>query len=228
MRILVTAALLLQALMPGVKASTVGWGSFNSVGLADLSSTPATVGSLVRLGFFRDPISLLTLSSGQIAILAAASTVSNKTAINAAFQEFSSTTIGTGAGSQAGLWSQSTGNTGTQFASQPIYYWTYNRSTLSAATQWGIFTAPGNPNWTFPADTTVTGGPVNSDLDNVPVNTTGIVVGQPTLGTATINGSAGTPVYRMAAIAAVPEPSTLAFGALAALAAAGARRRHRK
>ncbi len=168
----------------------------NGVGL--LNGTLDPVGSLIRIGTFTG------LNATQIRALQF-----NPTALNAAFTEFGITTIGAGNpfGTNpptAGYWSASTINntTATAFVGQQIYYWIFNASTLATSTQYGVFTAPGNTNWVFPADVP-TPGITTTDLSNVPNTTAGIVIGS--FGT----GSAfGFPEYNLAA---VPEPSTYAL-----------------
>lgn len=214
MKTFLVSALIASASILESNAATVGWGAqnTNSLGLANGDLAPQ--GSLVRLGYF-------TVSDAQVQTYAAAG---DKTNLDSVFQEFASSTVGAGYGTD-GIWGDSAVNANPAFTNEQIYYWTLNGATLAAATQWGIFTNPTAPAWVFPSDSPLP-GVTNTDLGEVPQNGTGLIVGS-FGGGPDANFSA--PLYQMTEIAAVPEPSTVAFGVLAgvvALCSLKRRRRH--
>lgn len=215
MKRLLPLALIVTASILESNASTVGWGAQNnnSLGLADSSLTPQ--GSLVRLGYF-------TTSNAQVQADAAAG---DKTALNSAFQEFGTSTVGNGYALD-GVWGESSVNGNASFVGKQMYYWTLNAATLAAATQWGIFTDPTDPAWIFPSDSPLPGS-TNTDLADVPQNGTGLIVGSFGGGP---DANFGNDLYRMTAIAAspVPEPSTFAFGALVGVVALVSLKRRRR
>ena len=179
------------------QAAQVTWGNGtigNGIGLLNGTLVPA--GDLVRLGSF-------SLTAAQIKANA-----NNPTFLNANFIQFASTTIGSGnpfndGSTPAGYWeapnsinlTTTLGNANTQ-----IYYWIFNATTLAASTQYGVFTAPGNTQWVFPADTAVPNS-VTTDLGDVPNSAAGILIGGYGTGSAF-----GVPEYNLAAV--VPEPSS--------------------
>ena len=108
------------------------------------------------------------------------------------------------------------------FDGKDVYLWVFNAATTGAATQMGIFRAPsvvnGTTPWVFPINGTV-GDTANLDTD--PANTPAI---NAIAGAGTISGTQ----LRLESIAAVPEPSTFAFGIVGAFAALSSRPRRRK
>lgn len=200
-------------------ASSVGWGTASSNVLGDKDGNLAPMTFTVSLGYFSG------LTDAQVTSNAAAG---NGTTLQSSFQVFDSVPIGTGYGVPA-AWNVNSTNGTAGFVGQRIYYFAYNTAAISTATQWGIFTAPSDLDWVFPANTPVVGS-TSTDLSDVPTNATGILAGSfgpQTDGGGYFVGGAGATLYKMAAVSAVPEPSTFAGGAMLALAAMGMRRRRR-
>ena len=105
-----------------------------------------------------------------------------------------------------GYWENTTTNvstTGLGLQNLQMYYVVFNAPTMGAATQYGIFTDPGNASWTFPADNVV-GNISVTDLSDVPHNATGILFGS--FGTGTSRDLIS-PLYNLASFQSVPEPS---------------------
>lgn len=107
------------------------------------------------------------------------------------------------------------------FNSKQIYIWVFNAATVAASTQMGIFTATtASPAWNFPINQGGLGD--------------GITIGTTTTSAATMV-SAGTPAgvgtatsSQLQLVAAVPEPSVLALGGMAALGMLASRKRGMK
>lgn len=214
MRNLITSLFAAQALLISAYSATVGWGAAIDRGVGLFSggvnaTSPLAVGSLVRLGFFSG------LSVANIQSLAAAG---DKSALDSAFREFGTATIGQGTGNEPGTWSRSSNNSEAQFGGLTAYVWVYNAASLAAATQWGIFT--GTTGWTFPAD--VDTGNTSLDVNSVQLPS-GVIVGQSTLGSATLFGES-VPVLRLVP---VPEPSAGILSAIGLIALGAKRRRSR-
>lgn len=112
----------------------------------------------------------------------------------------------------------------TAFDGDSTYLWIFNAPTVGAATQMGIFRASDvgtTTTWYFPTNAFGVG-----DTRTLSTNSSGGAV-------AVVNaiggvGSSATPgQLRLASVAPIPEPSTVAFGALGALAALCSRQRRR-
>jgi PEP-CTERM motif len=194
-------------------ASTVSWGAAesNGVGLAD--GTPLPAGDLVWLGSF------MTLTNAQVANDMSMGDVS---AVLSDFQQFGpGSTIGTGAGGLDGYWSanDTTSANAVSLQNKEIFYFVFNAPTTGAATQYGIFTNTSLPSWVFPDDNAIP-NTTTTDLSQVPHDSSGILWGNFGTGSAL-----GFPLYNLAPIAAVPEPSTYALAALGALGLVLLRRR---
>lgn len=194
MKKIASAFLAAAALIAPCRSITVDWGAQDTAVLGLLDGSLALNGSLVRLGYF-------TISDAQIQAFAAAN---DMLSLDSAFQQFASSTVGNGFGSSDGIWSASNVNPNAAFTGNRIYYWTLNAPTLGAATQWGVYKLPS----TFPSDTPVPGSIV-TDINQVPVNSTGLIVGSFSAGGAP-SPFGGADLYKM-----VPEPtsaSLLFFG----------------
>ena len=220
MRILITTAVLIQTLVMSVQASTVGWGAAIDRGVGLSSPTTATTavlaGSLVRLGYYINTVTGLPLSNTEIQALASPANPNNKSNLDAAFRQYGQAQIGDGVGGENGVWSASSSNSQAQFGGRTAYYWILNAPSLGATTQYAIVTAA---QFVFPADTAT--GQLTTDINQVTAQ--GIVVGEG-FGTATIFGSPGVPVVKLAP---VPEPAT-AFLSVVGLAAIASRRRRNR
>lgn len=104
------------------------------------------------------------------------------------------------------------------FNNKSLYLWIFNASTVSAATQMGIFrSTDGAPAWTF----SVNAGGVGDVLTYSTTN-----AGAPTV--IAIGGAGSTPAGQMMLVAAVPEPSVLALGAMAGLGMLVSRKRRQR
>lgn len=215
--------------------ATVNWGDTGQqTGFADSSTAALAVGNWIRIGYF--PISDALISAG----------LSTPSTLNTSFQEFGSIQIGTGTGGFAGTFQGTAvlnyvANPSFTGANQQIYIWalkaTDNTSVstaLSTVTEQAIFYAPKATftNWIFPATDGATAPTV--DIGDPKASGTylaGSYVASNAALTSIYNGAgiSGTiGAVQLQTVAAVPEPSTVAFGALAALAAAGVRRRRRE
>lgn len=224
MRVVIAAALLIQALIRSASAATVGWSSdqLNSLAMANgttmLNGTtdPAqTTRALLRIGYF-------TITDSAIASNFASG---NTAAITAAFQEFGvpdAVHVGD-AYNKNGVWSASSINVNPTFTGQRIHIWAYDTNTAGAATQWGIFTNTSAVNWLFPSDTPLPGS-VIVDLSQVPHDSTGLVVGGFAASSPDPNFPTGHP-YTLAAL--VPEPSSVLLSAFGLGVLAARRRRER-
>lgn len=167
--------------------------------------------ALIKIGYF-------TITDTQIAT---AFSFGNLSTIQSAFVEFGTSRVGN-AYNTNGVWDTQSVNTNVAFVGQRIHYWTFDASSIGAATQWGIFTNTTSAAWVFPSDSPLPGS-TNTDLSNVPTNSTGIIVG--TFGGGP-DANFGTDIYRMSTLVTpVPEPSTFAVGFFLAMAAMGLRRR---
>jgi len=204
---------MLLAFSGGASAMTVFFSAGASSRIVtDSSSTQLAAGDLVMVGTFS--------SSGVVASnfnsSASVQTNFNNIASAAGWNQFGYDTSGnfeatsftlttTSSVGSMRIGGQVTDNTGGAthadfFDNQQIYLWVFNSSSISTATEMGIYTAPpstgANPSWNFPAT----------------VNT----VGNPAYGTSTTTaptmnalvGNASSTQLSLAAEAAVPEPST--------------------
>jgi MYXO-CTERM domain-containing protein len=201
--------------------ATVNWGATNSpgTGIVDGATDLALAqGDAIHIGYF-------TISDSSVAALANP-TSANLTTLNSSWVDIADSTIGTGT-STNGIFSQASTPTlsGAAFGHQ-IYVWAWNASTLGGTTQQAIFYEPSSSNssWNFPgsnlASTTI-------DINQAASGT--FLAGTYEASNASISAilGAGSGAVQLQAVVAVPEPSSFTFGALAALAAAGTRRRRR-
>ena len=189
--------------------STATWGAYTSNGIGDASGNPLPNGSndLTLLGTFKG------LTNSQIAAMA-----SNEAALMADFTTYTSSVVGAlqinGPGSASdGYWLNTTQASTNALGIQNLemYYVVFNAPTAGAASQYGIYTDPGNASWVFPTDN-VAGNVSVTDLSDVPHNSSGILWGS--FGTGT-SRDLKSPLYNLANISSVPEPSTWAAAALA-------------
>jgi len=203
-------------------AATIAWSAGIDNGFSNALGNELQQGSLIRLGHFRNPITLAQLSDTEIQILAA-----NPSALNSSFVEAASSTIGNGFGVNGHFSSSNSPNTGASglnLAGQQIYIWVFNAPTLAAATEQGIFyfdkdsavnpdntpVAPG-ARWKFPVQDPVPGD-TTIDLSDFTVGATTrsdpsahIVVGAFPRGTSSATSA---PNFGLAFI---PEPSAVAL-----------------
>jgi len=205
--LLLSLCVLLQA---RAQNSTATWGAYTSNGIGDASGNPLPNGSndLTLLGTFKG------LTNSQIAAMAS----TNETGLMADFTTYAHSVVGAlqinGPGSASdGYWENTTQASTNALGIQNLemYYVVFNAPTAGAASQYGIFTDPGNASWVFPADNTVSNVSV-TDLSDVPKNSSGILWGS--YGTGTSRDTVS-PLYNLAGISSVPEPSTWAAAALA-------------
>ena len=147
-----------------VDAATINWSASTSNGLSLADGSELPVGSLVRLGWFRNPGTGIQLTDTEIQSMAG-----SVSALEAAFQQAATTTIGSGfTGSVAGHFSASsavdTGASGLALEGKQMYLWVQNAATAGSANQqsilyWDITNTVANPDstpdkpgtrWVFP------------------------------------------------------------------------------
>ncbi len=237
-----TFSALIAAVFTSVAAhgATVGWQAAIDTGLIDSSGAALAQGNFVRIGYFAN------FSDAQVTSNAA--TLSGISALNSDFRQFASATIGTGSFAAASFAINSS-PTYASLALQPggfdqvahpqIYFWVLkatNNSTLatavSSATESAIAYLPsgsGNPNataWQFPASDLTIGKTLDiSDLAGASrqiLDGTYVSTGTPALDG--IFGTTNNHALKLAVVA-VPEPSVIAMGAVAAMMMAGRRKR---
>lgn len=210
-------------------AATVSWGTNGTTGIINQASTALPIGNWIQIGYFA------TLSDAQITLNAATLTGANSTAtLKADFVSFSSGQVNLTQGA-GGLFLGDQTNAG--FANQQIFLWAMqstNNSTLSDAidsvVQQSIVYVPKATTptvgaaWQFPGDP---GTPITIDLDALTTVGSKILYGTFTAGANNPSlASAGfTSSNNALQLAPVPEPSTIVLGAVAALMAAGRRKR---
>jgi MYXO-CTERM domain-containing protein len=222
----------------GAHGATVNWSATIDTGLIGSGAAALAAGNFIRIGYFG------TLTDAQVT--SNALTLAGISVDNADFHEFANSTVGTGFGGLAGGFNVATSKL---YASIPgfdtstqhqIYFWalkaTDNSSlatALATTTQTAIGYVPSAnlATWKFPSagppDTNVT----NIDLTDLSNANRQILAGTYVAGTsASLTPNFGSPNHalQLADVSSVPEPSTLTFGALAALVAAGSRRRRRE
>lgn len=183
------------------QTASVIWGAYTSNGIGDATGNPLPNGSndLVLLGTFKG------LTNSQIASMA-----SNETALMSQFTSYGTGVVGDGlpggpGPASNGYWEDTTlaSTNALSIQTLQIYYVVFNAATMGAATQYGIFTDPGNAAWTFPADTAIPNSTI-TDLSDVPHDATGILYGSFGTGTS-LDGAS--PLYNLKSFTAVPEPS---------------------
>ena len=175
------------------------WGAASTTPSVTLKLADGTtldpVGSLVRLGYFSFP-GVTTAAARDTLISADASDPST---LNSFFTEYSSTFVGrfgSKSFNQPGRWQDAPSNAPSLLFGQQMFYWTFNSSTLAAATKTGVFYADDGTNtaWAFPTDPGAGApGATSTDLAQV----TNVVYG---------SGSVGGGSFNMGT--AIPEPST--------------------
>lgn len=218
--ILFTAVLSLAASVTSTHATTVGFGAdpgSRGVFLQDLT-TLVPNGSLVWEGTFANES--FSMGTGTIATNVAAIQLAGS------WSQFTNDTGGSpqgtltispvlGTGRIGGSVTNTTTPGVTAFNGKSVYLWVFNATTVASATQMGIFRASPASIWVFPTN--------DGGIADNAAFTTGS--SDPMAG---LIGAVSSTKISLAAPTAVPEPSTVTFGALAALAAAGVRRRRRK
>jgi len=242
------ALILIGILLSGIsQGATVTWNAFGDTGVI-LPGTPSSAAALgltnwVQIGYFR------TLTDGQVtanaATLAGTATLAadfftfGKLQISASGSNPSNSELGA---SGPGGWQQNTTNfsyaSNTTFIpGHQAYIWmmnSTNNSSLASAeasvTSQAIFTLS---SWVFPAGDLTPGS--NIELQNLSSASASALTAGTLFGTyqpATSNtnlAAAGvlSPQNAVQLAAVVPEPSTIVLGAVAALIAAGRRKRRR-
>ena len=215
--------------------ATVSWGTNASTGIITTVATGSValqVGNWIQIGYFA------TLSNAQITT--DASTRAGTALLAADFVTFSSGQVNATQGA-GGLFLGNQTNTG--FANQQIYLWalqsqvntslsTAEASVLQQAIAYvpRLTTPTIGAAWNFPSDP---GTPITIDAEALTTVGKQILAGTfiPNANNASLAAAgfgASNNALQLATVTSVPEPSTLTFGALAALAAAGARRRRRE
>ncbi|MBL9114130.1 MAG: putative Ig domain-containing protein [Verrucomicrobiaceae bacterium] len=145
-------------------AATVNWAAGINHGFSLENGTELPVGSLVRIGHFRNSSTGDQLTDAEIQTLANTPSV-----LNNHFVEFGSSTIGSGfVSAPAGHFSASstadTGSTGLNLVGKQMYIWVLNAASVGTATQhailyWSISDTTSNPDtsavvpglrWRFP------------------------------------------------------------------------------
>lgn len=176
------------------RAAQVTWGAQVSNGLGTADGSDLPVGNLVRLGTFN-------ISDSTIAANA-----KNVTYLNSHFIEFAHAANGDNVSGHKAHWAADSSNSSTSLgvANIRIYYWAFNSSSLTTATQIGIFTAPTNSRWQFPADSAVP-NTTTTDLSDVPHDGSGILVGSFGIGTSDLSGAR---LFNLAALtSSTPTPT---------------------
>jgi len=182
---LIGAVALLFALS-ATQAATINWSAAINHGFSSQSGTALPPGSLVRLGWFRDPTSGLQLTDAQIQALAG-----DPALLNASFVEAATSTIGSGL---SGMPSHFTAVAGVDTAAlglvgRQIYLWVLDAGTLATATQQAILywdvndqtnpdATPLRPSlrWVFPAQVPIP-GTTDIDLTDLTVGSTALGAG---------------------------------------------------
>jgi hypothetical protein len=213
--------------------ATINWSAQVDTGFADSTNAALAQGNFIRLGYFSIPDASV--------LLLASPTVANVATLNASFVQFGQTTVGNAFGVDGFFAAGSTFS----YASNPtfdvthqMYVWvikaTNNTSLANAllsVTEQAIVYEPFGPagsspnkaKWQFPA-TDITTAPT-PDLGDAKPSLGGVYLAgsyQPSnAALTTILGTATGAVQ----LQAVPEPSTIVLGAVAALMVAGRRKR---
>ncbi|MCX6982490.1 MAG: PEP-CTERM sorting domain-containing protein [Verrucomicrobia bacterium] len=228
--------LLAACVFAGIAAhgATVNWSAQVDTGFADSTNAALAQGNFIRLGYFSIPDASV--------LLLASPTVTNVATLNASFVQFGQTTVGQSFGINGFFAASSLFS----YASNPsfdlthqMYVWvikaTDNTSLANAllsVTEQAIVYEPfgvagssiNKAKWQFPA-TDITTAPT-PDLGDTKPSLGGVYLAgsyQPSnAALTTING--GNPTGAVV-LQAVPEPSTIVLGAVAALMVAGRRKR---
>jgi hypothetical protein len=170
MKSILYSALLAVGLGIQAQEATVNWAAGIDNGLSLANGTAAPVGTIVRLGWFRDATTGLQLTDSEIEVRA-----ESPSALNVDFVEVATTTVGSGfmpaiASHFAANSSANTGNGGLAVAGRQMYVWVLD-GPLATATQQAILywdatdlttnpdSAPQPPGvrWVFPGTEPVPG-----------------------------------------------------------------------
>jgi len=215
-------------------SATVNWSAQGDTGFADSTNAALAQGNFIRLGYFSIPDASV--------LLLASPTVANVATLNASFVQFGQTTVGQSFGVNGFFAASSVFSYAlnpTFDVTHQMYVWVTkatNNTTLANAlnsvTEQAIvyepFGAAGSSlnkaKWQFPAtDATPAQTP---DIGDAKLTLGGVYLAgsyqASNAALTTING--GSPTGAVV-LQAVPEPSTIVLGAVAALMAAGRRKR---
>lgn len=187
-RLFTLAAAIVTLVMP-LSAATVNWSASINHGLSLANGSEVPVGSLVRIGWFKNVSTGAQLSDSEIQSLA-----SNPNNLEASFIEAASSTVGNGLnGSLAGHFSAAsspdTGSTGLDLAGKQMFLWILNAATVSAASQqailsWNITDTTTKPDntpdtpgarWKFPVQNPP--GDTTIDLTDLTTGTSSLAAG---------------------------------------------------
>jgi hypothetical protein len=107
------------------------------------------------------------------------------------------------------------------FNGKPLYLWVFNASTVSGASQMGIFRATtANTAWTFPQNL---GGVGDVATLSTTPGATSVIAAINGIGT----GATGAGTLKLSSLPVIPEPSTMGFGILTTLAVISRRQRRK-
>ncbi|MCX6854571.1 MAG: putative Ig domain-containing protein [Verrucomicrobia bacterium] len=227
-RLLILAASIASFGMP-LFAATINWSETNNHGLSLANGSEVPVGSLVRLGWFRNATTDTQLTVSEIQAIA-----SNPTNLNSNFVEAASSTIGTGftgsvAGHFAAASSADTGSTGLNLEGKQMFLWILNAASLGAASQqaiisWDVTDTTTNPDgtpdtpgtrWKFPVQNPP--GVTTVDLTDLTTGTSSlaagarVIVGTFPTGTSTTTSNTN---FGLVEIASVPSITSTLPGAV--------------
>ncbi len=224
--LLLVASIALLAMR--LEAADVNWGAGIDHGFNSAPSTELPVGSLVRIGWFRDAASGVQLTDTQIQALGGSTA-----ALDNSFVEAGSTTIGSGFTPSIGghFTAATTVSSGLNLAGKQMYIWVLNSPTVGTATRQAILywditdtttipdagsQAPG-PRWSFPSDTPLPGS-TTIDLTDLTTGTGSlaagarVVLGAYPSGTSTTTGANNFGLVPLSAALAVTSTSPLIGG----------------
>jgi len=224
------------SLATSARAATINWSAGIDHGFSLENGSELPIGSLVRLGWFRDSTSGGQMTDAQIQALK-----TRPTDLDSRFVEAGRSTIGSGfMPAKPGHFSAATtlnmSTTGSSLVGKQMYLWVLNASTVSAATQqaiiyWSIADTATNPDgtsdtpgtrWLFPALGSFPGS-TTIDLTDL---TTGsgslsagahLVVGTYPKGASNASGNANFGLADLYQNPAVATPQVLAGGSVGAI-----------
>ena len=208
------------------QAATINWAASIDNGFSLSNGNALPIGSLVRLGYFRDSGSGLQLTDSQIQALA-----DNPTALDAAFVEAGTTTIGSGltpaiASHFSASSTADTGASGLNLAGKQIFLWVLNAATLGGASQqailtWDVSDVTTNPDsnpltpgvrWVFPAQQPIPGS-TSIDLSDLTTGSSSLSSGAKLIiGSFPVGTSAETSADNFG-LASIDQPLTISTGA---------------